>query len=133
MRPSWSVEMLHRTPEIAADRRDSQRGPGSGIVLAASSGWQAAPRAVFVGRLAPEKGLDTLIDAWPAVRVRYPEARLILIGEGPAAAGAGGAGPETWLDARAGPGRRVPGPCGRLDRRPRDRPICSFCRRARRA
>ena len=45
--------------------------------------WRAAPRAVFVGRLAPEKGLDTLIDAWPLVRAKYPEAQLILIGEGP--------------------------------------------------
>jgi glycosyltransferase involved in cell wall biosynthesis len=45
--------------------------------------WRASPRAAFVGRLAPEKGLDTLIDAWPAVRAAHPEARLILIGEGP--------------------------------------------------
>ena len=45
--------------------------------------WRATPRAMFVGRLAPEKGLDTLIDAWPSVRVKYPEARLVLIGEGP--------------------------------------------------
>ena len=45
--------------------------------------WRAAPRAAFVGRLAPEKGLDTLIDAWPAVRAAHPAARLILIGEGP--------------------------------------------------
>ena len=45
--------------------------------------WRAAPRAVFVGRLAPEKGLDALIDAWPRVRSVHPEARLILIGEGP--------------------------------------------------
>jgi glycosyltransferase involved in cell wall biosynthesis len=45
--------------------------------------WRAAPRAVFVGRLAPEKGLDTLIDAWPAVRASSPQARLTLIGEGP--------------------------------------------------
>jgi glycosyltransferase involved in cell wall biosynthesis len=45
--------------------------------------WRAEPRAAFVGRLAPEKGLDTLIDAWPAVRAAHPAARLILIGEGP--------------------------------------------------
>jgi glycosyltransferase involved in cell wall biosynthesis len=45
--------------------------------------WRAEPRAAFVGRLAPEKGLDTLIDAWPAVRSAHPGARLILIGEGP--------------------------------------------------
>jgi glycosyltransferase involved in cell wall biosynthesis len=45
--------------------------------------WQAEPRAVFIGRLAHEKGLDTLINAWPRVRACYPSARLILIGEGP--------------------------------------------------
>jgi glycosyltransferase involved in cell wall biosynthesis len=45
--------------------------------------WQIAPRAVFVGRLAPEKGLDTLIDAWPLVQATFPEARLTLVGEGP--------------------------------------------------
>lgn len=43
----------------------------------------AAPRAVFLGRLAPEKGLDTLLDAWQLVRREYPEARLVLAGEGP--------------------------------------------------
>jgi glycosyltransferase involved in cell wall biosynthesis len=45
--------------------------------------WRVAPRAAFVGRLAPEKGLDTLIDAWPAVRAAHPGARLVLIGDGP--------------------------------------------------
>jgi glycosyltransferase involved in cell wall biosynthesis len=45
--------------------------------------WQAAPRAVFVGRLAAEKGLDVLVAAWPLVRARHPEARLTLIGDGP--------------------------------------------------
>jgi glycosyltransferase involved in cell wall biosynthesis len=54
--------------------------------------WRAKPRAAFVGRLAPEKGLDTLIDAWPAVRATHPAARLILIGEGPE---------RTALEARA--------------------------------
>jgi glycosyltransferase involved in cell wall biosynthesis len=41
------------------------------------------PRALFVGRLAPEKGLDTLIRAWPFVRGDVPKARLVLIGDGP--------------------------------------------------
>lgn len=45
--------------------------------------WRDAPRAAFVGRLAPEKGLDVLLDAWPIVRRRHPAARLVLIGEGP--------------------------------------------------
>jgi glycosyltransferase involved in cell wall biosynthesis len=45
--------------------------------------WPSAPLAVFVGRLAPEKGLDTLVASWPIVRGRHAGARLILIGEGP--------------------------------------------------
>ena len=45
--------------------------------------WRSAPRAIFVGRLAPEKGLHTLVDCWPLVREAHPHARLILIGEGP--------------------------------------------------
>jgi glycosyltransferase involved in cell wall biosynthesis len=45
--------------------------------------WRSAPRGVFVGRLAPEKGLDILVEAWPKVLAEYPSARLILVGEGP--------------------------------------------------
>ncbi len=46
-------------------------------------GWRLGARAIFVGRLAPEKGLNLLIDAWPLVRIAHPGARLSLIGEGP--------------------------------------------------
>ena len=46
-------------------------------------GWEGSPRAVFVGRLAIEKGLDSLIDAWPIVLESFPEARLTMVGEGP--------------------------------------------------
>ncbi len=42
----------------------------------------AGPVAAFVGRLAPEKGLDILLDAWPAVRKSFPGAKILLIGEG---------------------------------------------------
>lgn len=45
-------------------------------------GWRHSPRALFVGRLAPEKGLDTLIDAWRLVRREHPAATLSLVGEG---------------------------------------------------
>jgi glycosyltransferase involved in cell wall biosynthesis len=40
-------------------------------------------RAAFVGRLAIEKGLDALVDAWPLVLAERPNAHLTLIGEGP--------------------------------------------------
>jgi glycosyltransferase involved in cell wall biosynthesis len=49
--------------------------------------WERSRRAVFVGRLAPEKGLHSLIEAWPIVLESFPEARLTLVGEGPARAG----------------------------------------------
>lgn len=38
---------------------------------------------IFVGRLADEKGIDTLLEAWPAVVGRVPSARLKLVGDGP--------------------------------------------------
>lgn len=45
--------------------------------------WRDSPHAVFVGRLAVEKNLATLIRAWPIVRQSFPGARLTLVGEGP--------------------------------------------------
>jgi len=42
-----------------------------------------APMAVCIGRLAPQKGQDLLLDAWPEVRRRVPPAELALIGDGP--------------------------------------------------
>lgn len=42
-----------------------------------------AQHAVFVGRLAPEKGLDTLIRSWGKVSASRPGSRLTLVGEGP--------------------------------------------------
>ncbi|MEV8548766.1 glycosyltransferase [Streptomyces glaucescens] len=41
------------------------------------------PLVVCVGRLCRQKGQDVLLDAWPAVRARVPDARLVLIGDGP--------------------------------------------------
>ena len=41
------------------------------------------PTVLCVSRLVPRKGQDTLIRAWPAVRAAIPDARLLLVGEGP--------------------------------------------------
>jgi glycosyltransferase involved in cell wall biosynthesis len=43
----------------------------------------AAPLVVCVGRLCRQKGQDVLLDAWYAVQDRVPEARLVLVGDGP--------------------------------------------------
>src|SRR5215212_7955780 len=39
------------------------------------------PRALFVGRLAPQKGVDTLVSA--AALIENPSARILLVGDGP--------------------------------------------------
>ncbi|WP_217142741.1 glycosyltransferase [Streptomyces sp. AC627_RSS907] len=43
----------------------------------------AAPLAVCVGRLCRQKGQDVLLRAWDAVVRRVPDARLVLVGDGP--------------------------------------------------
>ncbi|MFJ9004364.1 glycosyltransferase [Streptomyces canus] len=43
----------------------------------------AAPLVVCVGRLCRQKGQDVLLDAWDSVSRRVPDARLVLVGDGP--------------------------------------------------
>lgn len=57
--------------EAALEARIAQAAPSS------------APRFLYVGRLAPEKSLDVLIDAFAAVRAERPGSRLVLVGSGP--------------------------------------------------
>ena len=47
------------------------------------SGLGAGPNLLAVGRLAKEKGFDLLLEALPAVLLRFPSARLVIAGEGP--------------------------------------------------
>lgn len=58
-------------------------------------GLPAGPHAVCVGRLAPQKGQDVLLQSWDAVVDAVPDAQLHLVGDGPDAA---------LLAARAGRG-----------------------------
>jgi glycosyltransferase involved in cell wall biosynthesis len=51
--------------------------------------WGAGPRdmvAMHVGRIAPEKNLDTLLAAHAALRQRDPLVKLVFVGDGPARA-----------------------------------------------
>jgi len=45
------------------------------------------PLAIFVGRLAKEKGLDVLLRAWAELHPRLPAARLVVMGQGDQEAG----------------------------------------------
>ena len=41
------------------------------------------PTVLYIGRLRRYKGVDWVMRAWPAVRARVPEARLVVVGDGP--------------------------------------------------
>lgn len=83
LRSWWPFETFRRTPVSPRIVAIPNGVPVPEKVWSVRPDWQESPRAVFVGRLAPEKGLDTLIHAWPLVRRRYLNARLLLIGDGP--------------------------------------------------
>ena len=68
----------HRTPEL---RHDWGLGDDDLAVL-------------YVGRLAPEKNIDTAFEAFAAIRERHANARFILVGAGPAEARLREAHPE---------------------------------------
>jgi glycosyltransferase involved in cell wall biosynthesis len=52
------------------------------------------PTVAFVGRLVEKKGVDVLLDAWPSVLADHPDARLVLLGDGPQAELLHDAGPS---------------------------------------
>ena len=43
-----------------------------------------APRILCLGRLVEDKGFDVAIEAWAAIEARFPSARLVVAGDGPA-------------------------------------------------
>jgi glycosyltransferase involved in cell wall biosynthesis len=60
-------------PQVdAADRAAARSALGLGD----------APLAVSVGRLSRQKGHDVLIEAWPRVLRRVPQAQLVIVGDG---------------------------------------------------
>jgi glycosyltransferase involved in cell wall biosynthesis len=51
------------------------------------------PLAVCIGRLCRQKGQDVLLAAWPRARAAVPDARLVLVGDGPDRAALAAAAP----------------------------------------
>jgi glycosyltransferase involved in cell wall biosynthesis len=68
-----AVDLDAFPPSSPDGRRDARARLGLG----------AGPLVVCAGRLCDAKGQDLLLEAWPSVTARVPDARLVLVGEGP--------------------------------------------------
>lgn len=75
-------ERIFAVPNGVDLRRFRPAAAEERAALRRALGVSEAPLAVYAGRLAPEKGADVLVAAWPGVVARIPEARLWLLGDG---------------------------------------------------
>ena len=74
------VGLADRIADEPPDQSFGRDGPAAASALRA---WaQGSPRVLFVGKLLRNKGVDLLVEAWPAVRREHPEATLLLAGFG---------------------------------------------------
>ncbi|WP_295820904.1 glycosyltransferase [uncultured Deinococcus sp.] len=76
---------------------------------------QDAPLIVSVGRLAPEKNLDTLLHAFNVARASRPELRLLVVGDGPSRAGLQQTAPEGVSFSGPLPYAQIPAVLGAAD------------------
>ena len=74
-----TVELRRLAPGVDAERFR----PGVGSALRSGLGLDGVPVVACVSRLVARKGQDTLIRAWPRVLARFPDAVLVLVGDGP--------------------------------------------------
>jgi phosphatidylinositol alpha-1,6-mannosyltransferase len=83
-------------PALGGRTRLAQLSPGvdveqftphaDGAAVRRTYGLGEAPVVVCVSRLVARKGQDVLVAGWPRVLARHPDARLLLVGGGPAEA-----------------------------------------------
>jgi glycosyltransferase involved in cell wall biosynthesis len=77
--PAKKVVVIHNGSDLR--RFDPERQPPAGMREQLGFG-PIDPIFLVAGRLEPQKGHAILLDAWPAVLKKYPNARLVCLGEG---------------------------------------------------
>ncbi|CAG7650602.1 glycosyltransferase family 4 protein [Actinacidiphila bryophytorum] len=81
VRARWAV--VRNGVDLARFTPAADRAAVRAALPALSDVGPGTPLVVCVGRLCPQKGQDVLLRAWPAVAAAVPEARLVLVGDGP--------------------------------------------------
>jgi glycosyltransferase involved in cell wall biosynthesis len=76
-------ERVHVIPNGVDTRRHVPVDDGERRRARRALGLPPVPAVVYAGRLAPEKGVDVLVDAWADARRRGCVATLVLVGDGP--------------------------------------------------
>lgn len=75
--------LVRTIPNGVDTRRFAPPEPAERRRLRRALGLPPVPAVVYAGRLAPEKGVDVLLDGWAAARARGLLGTLVLVGEGP--------------------------------------------------
>ncbi len=76
-------ERIHRLPNFVDPAIFFPPGPGEREDAKARGGESGRTVVLFAGRLVPRKGVEHLLSAWKDVSPEFPDARLVLLGDGP--------------------------------------------------
>jgi glycosyltransferase involved in cell wall biosynthesis len=75
----------HEPIAIIGSNRDLLRVANRSAQTRSTRDPSHPPTIAYVGRLVQVKGVDSLLTAWPQVRAGIPDARLVIVGQGPLA------------------------------------------------
>lgn len=78
----FDASLTHLIPNGVDTASYSPVSPAEQADLRAKLGLDSRPVALFSGRLEPQKGLETLLEAWKLIVAKHPDALLMLAGSG---------------------------------------------------
>ncbi len=83
LRDGIRPERIHRIANFIDPGMFFPPAPGEKGRLKADLGFAGRMVVIFSGRLVPRKGVEHLLDAWQRVSPRFPDATLVILGDGP--------------------------------------------------
>lgn len=81
--PDHRIHVARNTIDTRRIFTDGEAIRAQGAALRAAHGLTDRPVIVYMGRLAADKRVGDLFDAWPALKAKWPELALVIAGGGP--------------------------------------------------